>query len=122
MPQVVADVETGAGAGGGGQHPVAVVEGDGKRLLGEHGDARFEEEQRGCGVQVVGGQDEDGVEVVREHVLVALVEPNAGAEQRAGVGASPLGRVGTGDHPGRSGPVGQGGQSGALADADHSQA
>ncbi len=73
-------------------------------------------------MQVVGGHDEDGVEVVLEHVLVALVEPYAGTEQRAGVGASALGRVGARDHSGPPGPVGESGQSGALADADHSQA
>lgn len=118
MAQVVPDVQPRAGTGRCGQDTVAVVEVDGQRLLDEHGDTRLEEVQGRSGVDVVGGEDEDGVQSVREHVLVALVDVDFGAENGAGVGAAAFGRIGAGDHTGHAGPVGQGGQAGALAHTD----
>lgn len=122
VTEVVAHVEPGAGAERGLEQRVAVGDGDGQRLLHEHRNARGEEEQRGPGVQMVGGEYEHGVQLVVEHLLVPVVHHHVGAEQPPGVLLAPRVRVGAGHDPGGAGPVHQRGHVRALSDADHADA
>ncbi len=119
VTQVVTHVEPGAGAERGLEQRVAVGDGDGQRFLHEHRHARGEKEQRGPGVQMVGGEHEHGVQLVVEHLLVPVVHHDAGAEQPSGVLLAPRVRVGAGHDPGGAQTVRQRGHVRALSDADH---
>jgi hypothetical protein len=126
VPEVVSDVQRGAGPGRGVQHRVGVLDRDGERLLEVDGDARAEQVDRDLGVGPVRRGDDGGVDVTGEVQVVfdhqgirVLVESAPAARRRD---------VRDGHDPGLQRRVGGGGlghvarDGGPLAHPDHRDA